>query len=198
MLTLRLCSSRSHCISQILESVNHIHQHDIVHRDLKVSGCLLPWQPHTSTRTHTSARGHGNAARALGFPPAPPLRPSPVPPSSHLSASLAVCLRAPACADLVSHGHVEGLVSHPRQGETRTLNTLTHTHVRFVLIGTRTREATTNPRNYETTCVTSQRLHEQRGRGQEQPAVCSGSSGGGARSSPRCIRAPAGEGPGAV
>uniref|UniRef100_H3DQQ5 Protein kinase domain-containing protein n=2 Tax=Tetraodon nigroviridis TaxID=99883 RepID=H3DQQ5_TETNG len=32
----------SHCISQILESVNHIHQHDIVHRDLKVSGCLLP------------------------------------------------------------------------------------------------------------------------------------------------------------
>lgn len=35
-------SLRSHCISQILESVNHIHQHDIVHRDLKVSGCLLP------------------------------------------------------------------------------------------------------------------------------------------------------------
>ncbi|XP_072312906.1 calcium/calmodulin-dependent protein kinase type II subunit gamma-like [Eucyclogobius newberryi] len=32
----------SHCISQILESVNHIHQHDIVHRDLKVSGCPLP------------------------------------------------------------------------------------------------------------------------------------------------------------
>nr|XP_023402864.1 calcium/calmodulin-dependent protein kinase type II subunit gamma isoform X6 [Loxodonta africana] len=26
----------SHCIHQILESVNHIHQHDIVHRDLKV------------------------------------------------------------------------------------------------------------------------------------------------------------------
>lgn len=35
----------SHCISQILESVNHIHQHDIVHRDLKVSSCPLPWQP---------------------------------------------------------------------------------------------------------------------------------------------------------
>uniref|UniRef100_A0A096MDS9 calcium/calmodulin-dependent protein kinase n=1 Tax=Poecilia formosa TaxID=48698 RepID=A0A096MDS9_POEFO len=28
----------SHCISQILESVNHIHQHDIVHRDLKEEG----------------------------------------------------------------------------------------------------------------------------------------------------------------
>ncbi|KTG47318.1 hypothetical protein cypCar_00025486 [Cyprinus carpio] len=27
----------SHCINQILESVSHIHQHDIVHRDLKVS-----------------------------------------------------------------------------------------------------------------------------------------------------------------
>uniref|UniRef100_A0A8C2BHZ5 Calcium/calmodulin-dependent protein kinase (CaM kinase) II beta 2 n=1 Tax=Cyprinus carpio TaxID=7962 RepID=A0A8C2BHZ5_CYPCA len=27
----------SHCIHQILESVNHIHHHDIVHRDLKVS-----------------------------------------------------------------------------------------------------------------------------------------------------------------
>ncbi|GAA6098792.1 calcium/calmodulin-dependent protein kinase type II subunit gamma isoform X2 [Tachysurus ichikawai] len=27
----------SHCIHQILDSVNHIHQHDIVHRDLKVS-----------------------------------------------------------------------------------------------------------------------------------------------------------------
>lgn len=37
-----LCSSSfsvssSHCINQILESVSHIHQHDIVHRDLKVS-----------------------------------------------------------------------------------------------------------------------------------------------------------------
>lgn len=29
----------SHCIHQILESVHHIHQHDIVHRDLKVSIC---------------------------------------------------------------------------------------------------------------------------------------------------------------
>lgn len=29
--------SSSHCINQILESVSHIHQHDIVHRDLKVS-----------------------------------------------------------------------------------------------------------------------------------------------------------------
>lgn len=37
----------SHCISQILESVNHIHQHDIVHRDLKVSTGLSPQQPHT-------------------------------------------------------------------------------------------------------------------------------------------------------
>uniref|UniRef100_A0A673MSS5 Protein kinase domain-containing protein n=1 Tax=Sinocyclocheilus rhinocerous TaxID=307959 RepID=A0A673MSS5_9TELE len=27
----------SHCIHQILESVSHIHHHDIVHRDLKVS-----------------------------------------------------------------------------------------------------------------------------------------------------------------
>uniref|UniRef100_A0AAV2LF27 calcium/calmodulin-dependent protein kinase n=1 Tax=Knipowitschia caucasica TaxID=637954 RepID=A0AAV2LF27_KNICA len=33
--------SRSHCISQILESVNHIHQHDIVHRDLKPENLLL-------------------------------------------------------------------------------------------------------------------------------------------------------------
>ncbi|PWA21663.1 hypothetical protein CCH79_00003153 [Gambusia affinis] len=30
-----------HCISQILESVNHIHQHDIVHRDLKPENLLL-------------------------------------------------------------------------------------------------------------------------------------------------------------
>uniref|UniRef100_A0A3B3SJ55 calcium/calmodulin-dependent protein kinase n=1 Tax=Paramormyrops kingsleyae TaxID=1676925 RepID=A0A3B3SJ55_9TELE len=29
----------SQCINQILESVNHIHQHDIVHRDLKVNAC---------------------------------------------------------------------------------------------------------------------------------------------------------------
>lgn len=48
-----LFSLRSHCISQILESVNHIHQHDIVHRDLKVSGCPLPWQPCTYTHTYT-------------------------------------------------------------------------------------------------------------------------------------------------
>lgn len=32
--------SFSHCINQILESVSHIHQHDIVHRDLKVSCCI--------------------------------------------------------------------------------------------------------------------------------------------------------------
>nr|DBA15331.1 TPA: hypothetical protein GDO54_004559 [Pyxicephalus adspersus] len=31
----------SHCIQQILESVNHIHQHDIVHRDLKPENLLL-------------------------------------------------------------------------------------------------------------------------------------------------------------
>ncbi|KAM4669705.1 calcium/calmodulin-dependent protein kinase type II subunit gamma isoform 9-T10 [Amazona ochrocephala] len=31
----------SHCIHQILESVNHIHQHDIVHRDLKPENLLL-------------------------------------------------------------------------------------------------------------------------------------------------------------
>ncbi|XP_067344617.1 calcium/calmodulin-dependent protein kinase type II subunit gamma-like isoform X11 [Channa argus] len=31
----------SHCISQILESVNYIHQHDIVHRDLKPENLLL-------------------------------------------------------------------------------------------------------------------------------------------------------------
>uniref|UniRef100_A0A8C0IQ18 calcium/calmodulin-dependent protein kinase n=1 Tax=Chelonoidis abingdonii TaxID=106734 RepID=A0A8C0IQ18_CHEAB len=30
-----------HCIHQILESVNHIHQHDIVHRDLKPENLLL-------------------------------------------------------------------------------------------------------------------------------------------------------------
>ncbi|XP_061667319.1 calcium/calmodulin-dependent protein kinase type II delta chain isoform X2 [Syngnathoides biaculeatus] len=42
----------SHCISQILESVNHIHQHDIVHRDLKWAllqtlYVLLPKPRHT-------------------------------------------------------------------------------------------------------------------------------------------------------
>lgn len=35
------CFSSSHCINQILESVSHIHQHDIVHRDLKVSWHIL-------------------------------------------------------------------------------------------------------------------------------------------------------------
>lgn len=40
--SLSLCpwSTHSHCINQILESVSHIHQHDIVHRDLKVSHCI--------------------------------------------------------------------------------------------------------------------------------------------------------------
>lgn len=33
--------SLSHCINQILESVSHIHQHDIVHRDLKVSHAVV-------------------------------------------------------------------------------------------------------------------------------------------------------------
>lgn len=37
-----LCVSLSHCINQILESISHIHQHDIVHRDLKVS--YLVWE----------------------------------------------------------------------------------------------------------------------------------------------------------
>lgn len=36
---LSLFCLHSHCIHQILESVHHIHQHDIVHRDLKVSIC---------------------------------------------------------------------------------------------------------------------------------------------------------------
>lgn len=35
-----VCVSLSHCINQILESISHIHQHDIVHRDLKVSYLL--------------------------------------------------------------------------------------------------------------------------------------------------------------
>ncbi|XP_032169126.1 calcium/calmodulin-dependent protein kinase type II subunit gamma isoform X33 [Mustela erminea] len=34
-------SKHCHCIHQILESVNHIHQHDIVHRDLKPENLLL-------------------------------------------------------------------------------------------------------------------------------------------------------------
>ncbi|NP_001354467.1 calcium/calmodulin-dependent protein kinase type II subunit gamma isoform 31 [Homo sapiens] len=34
-------SKHRHCIHQILESVNHIHQHDIVHRDLKPENLLL-------------------------------------------------------------------------------------------------------------------------------------------------------------
>ncbi len=37
----------SQCINQILESVNHIHQHEIVHRDLKVSESLSHRQLHT-------------------------------------------------------------------------------------------------------------------------------------------------------
>lgn len=41
-LLLCLCVSLSHCINQILESISHIHQHDIVHRDLKVSS--LVWE----------------------------------------------------------------------------------------------------------------------------------------------------------
>ncbi|KAK1800846.1 hypothetical protein P4O66_006025 [Electrophorus voltai] len=49
----RLCS---HCIHQILDSVGHIHHHDIVHRDLKVStGCALTsaWeQANTSPFTY--------------------------------------------------------------------------------------------------------------------------------------------------
>lgn len=53
LLVCPLFSLCSHCISQILESVNHIHQHDIVHRDLKVSGCPLPWQLYTHARAHT-------------------------------------------------------------------------------------------------------------------------------------------------
>lgn len=51
---LSLFCLHSHCIHQILESVHHIHQHDIVHRDLKVSICRgasappspLPSPPH--------------------------------------------------------------------------------------------------------------------------------------------------------
>lgn len=31
----------SHCIQQILESVNHCHQHNVVHRDLKPENLLL-------------------------------------------------------------------------------------------------------------------------------------------------------------
>uniref|UniRef100_A0A3Q2R3E3 Protein kinase domain-containing protein n=1 Tax=Fundulus heteroclitus TaxID=8078 RepID=A0A3Q2R3E3_FUNHE len=31
----------SHCIHQILDSVSYTHQHDIVHRDLKVCLCLI-------------------------------------------------------------------------------------------------------------------------------------------------------------
>ena len=68
-----LFSLRSHCISQILESVNHIHQHDIVHRDLKVSGCPLPWQPCTYTHTYTHTHlcswpwQHTDGSRSLLF-----------------------------------------------------------------------------------------------------------------------------------
>lgn len=48
---LSLFCLHSHCIHQILDSVHHIHQHDIVHRDLKVSifrgasASLLPFLP---------------------------------------------------------------------------------------------------------------------------------------------------------
>ncbi len=31
----------SHCIQQILESVQHCHEHSIIHRDIKVRSCDL-------------------------------------------------------------------------------------------------------------------------------------------------------------
>lgn len=43
----------SHCIHQILESVHHIHQHDIVHRDLKVSICRGASASHTPPFSYT-------------------------------------------------------------------------------------------------------------------------------------------------
>ncbi|CDQ91877.1 unnamed protein product, partial [Oncorhynchus mykiss] len=47
----------SQCINQILESVHHMHQHDIVHRDLKVSN-PSPWQCATPVWGGGGGGGH--------------------------------------------------------------------------------------------------------------------------------------------
>lgn len=53
--------SFSHCINQILESISHIHQHDIVHRDLKVS-----YQTLMNIRRAFIASGKVNAPHTQG------------------------------------------------------------------------------------------------------------------------------------
>lgn len=167
-----LFSLRSHCISQILESVNHIHQHDIVHRDLKVSGCPLLWQPHTHTHLCSWPWQHTDGSRfslylslsllsfslhscfyhLLLFSPCvsslPPFVPFFPPKSiSHLFSDvsarhqrcLSVCERVSewVCmwsAGMVSHGHVQGSVSHLWQGKDKD-SSGTRTHCAFVREG---------------------------------------------------------------
>ena len=62
----------SHCIQQILESVEHCHKNSVVHRDLKVGGFVVlnqtltpswlhsthPFNPHHTQVHWTSPRGH--------------------------------------------------------------------------------------------------------------------------------------------
>ena len=152
-----LFSQRSHCISQILESVNHIHQHDIVHRDLKVSGCPLPWQPHTQMRAHTplfvAMATHRWLSVALSlcisasipfifplrlslshllFVPSIPLNCAqicqPVCPWPQLCVYMRACVFMRS-TEMVSHGHVEGFVSHQWQGNDKDSNSAyVHAH----------------------------------------------------------------------
>lgn len=150
-----LFSLRSHCISQILESVNHIHQHDIVHRDLKVSGCPLPWQPHTLTHLCSWPWQHTDGSwllhlslslhfcfHPLLFFPRVSLPSTAFPRYSSIFfqicqlvcpwPQLCVSAHMHACVfmlstEMVSHDHVEGFVSHLWQGKDKDSN---YTYVR--------------------------------------------------------------------
>lgn len=57
----------SHCISQILESISHIHQHDIVHRDLKVSDHTLVVQKSVTEMWHCVVNEDGRHLWRLGI-----------------------------------------------------------------------------------------------------------------------------------
>lgn len=66
LLTLSFCL-HSHCIHQILDSVSYTHQHDIVHRDLKVCVrvCLLIALLLSAPHRPLTARGGGRGVALL-------------------------------------------------------------------------------------------------------------------------------------